>query len=409
MFLALQARLEGPVAPGLRHETSVQLTYNQFRTQVGPEFFFDLGGLTTALRSTWTLELKPGLALRAGLDADVSDVTIDLNTPQQPREGENPPPVSTSPTTSVKKSTTQWQPAAFTELRWEPGAGVVVFPGLRVDWHSPTERWTVDPRVGARWSFRPGSTAKAAVGLFHQPPDPGESDEAVGNPALRSPVAVQWSLGLEQEVLDGLSVDATGFHKQLSDLVVRNRAYAYDATEPPYTNEGTGRVYGLELLLKARFGERFFGWVAYTWQRAFRTDYPGEPERRFDFDQPHLLTVLGTWTFNPRWSLGGRFRLVSGNPSTPVTGSLLDASSGTYVPLYGAVNTTRLPAFVQFDVRVDRTWTFRTWKLGLYLDVQNVTNRGNVEGYAYNYDYSAPPQPITGLPILPILGVQGEW
>ena len=191
--------------------------------------------------------------------------------------------------------------------------------------------------------------------------------------------------------------------------MVRNRAYAYDTTAPPYTNEGAGRVYGLELLLKARFGEKFFGWVAYTYQRAFRTDYPGEVERPFDFDQPHLLTVLGTWTFNPRWSLGGRFRLVSGNPTTPVTGSLLDASSGTYVPLYGAVNTERLPAFAQFDVRVDRTWTFRTWKLGLYLDVQNATNRANAEGYSYNYDYSAPPQPVTGLPILPILGVQGEW
>jgi len=78
------------------------------------------------------------------------------------------------------------------------------------------------------------------------------------------------------------------------------------------------------------------------------------------------------------------------------------------VPIYGAVNSSRLPAFAQLDVRVDRTWTYQTWKLGLYLDVQNATNRGNVEGYGYRYDYRER-TPATGLPILPILGLNAEW
>ncbi|HEY6099382.1 MAG TPA: hypothetical protein VIW03_08130 [Anaeromyxobacter sp.] len=72
------------------------------------------------------------------------------------------------------------------------------------------------------------------------------------------------------------------------------------------------------------------------------------------------------------------------------------------------MNSDRLPAFAQLDLRVDRTWTYRTWKLALYLDVQNQTNRGNVEGYTYSYDY-ARRTPSTGLPILPILGIDAEW
>jgi hypothetical protein len=87
---------------------------------------------------------------------------------------------------------------------------------------------------------------------------------------------------------------------------------------------------------------------------------------------------------------------------------VVDANSGAYVPLYGAVNSERLPPFNQLDLRVDRTWTYQTWKLGLYLDVQNVYNRGNVEGYSYSYDYSQR-SPLTGLPILPILGLNAEW
>ncbi len=266
----------------------------------------------------------------------------------------------------------------------------------------------MDPRLATRCEVVPGTTLKGGVGLYHQPPQPDEVGETTGNPHLHAPRAVHWSAGVERRLLDGLDADVTGFYKRLSRLVVRNPAAAFDPTALRYTNDGAGRVFGLEATLQARFGERFFGWVAYTFQRAFRRDRPEAEERRFDFDQPHILTALGTWTFNPELSAGARVRLVSGNPTTPVQGSVLDSTSGTFVPVYGATNSGRLPAFWALDLRVDRTWTWRTWKLGAYLDVQNVTNHDNVEGYTYSYDY-ARRTPATGLPILPILGVQAEW
>ncbi len=408
LFHAGMARLSGEVAPGLRHDTSVQVGWQQFAIQFGPEFFFDLGVYGAAVRSTWTADLARGLTLRAGLDADLGDATIDANVPQPPKEGEVQTPVSTTPTISVRTHTVQKQPAAFAELRWEPLEGLAVLPGVRVDWYSQIERATVDPRFTVRAAVAPGTTVKGGVGLFHQPPQPDETGETTGTPHLQAPRAVHWSAGVERRLLDGLDADVTGFYKSLSRLVVRNPAAAYDPAADRYLNAGVGRVYGLEATVKARLGERFFGWVAYTHQRAFRRDLPGAAERRFDFDQPHLLTALGTWTFNPQLSLGARLQLASGNPLTPVTGSVLDAGSGTYVPVYGATNSSRLPTAWTLDVRVDRTWTYRTWKLGAYLDVQNATNHGNVEGYSYSYDYRNR-TPATGLPILPILGVQAEW
>jgi hypothetical protein len=408
MFHAVQASLSGQVLPGLSHQTSLQLSLNQFRTQFGPEFFFDLDVRQVSLRSAWTLDLTRGLQARAGVDANLAGVQIDLNTPQRPKEGEVATPVSTSTTLSLRKSTGQQEPGAFAELRWEPAAGVMVLPGVRSDWYSTISRWSFDPRLGARWEVVPGTTLKAGVGLFHQPPQPDESAPDVGNPHLKPVAALHTSAGVEQKLGDVFEGELTGFHKKLSDLVVRDPLASYDPSLPPYVNDGTGRVYGLEATLKVRAGERFFGWVAYTFQRSFRQDGFGKPERRFDYDQPHLLTLVGTWKFARAWSAGGRLRYVSGNPSTPVTGSVLDASSGTYVPLYGPTNSARLPAFSQLDLRIDRTWTYQTWKLGLYLDVQNVTNRGNVEGYSYRYDYRQK-SAATGLPILPILGLNAEW
>lgn len=408
MFHALQASLSGAVAPGLRQESSLQLSYNQFRTQFGPQFFFDLDVVQLGVRSAWTLDLARGLQLRAGLDATTAAVQIALNTPQPPKEGQPQTPVSTSPTLSLQTRTGQHQPAAFLELRWEPLPSLLVLPGVRADYYSQIDRASFDPRVGARWEVRPGTTLKAGIGLFHQPPGPDESAPDVGNPHLKPKAALHTSVGVEQQVSDTFQGEATIFHKQLSDQVVRNQAATYDPALPPYSNAGTGRVKGLELILRGRAGETFFGWIAYTYQRAYRTDAPGQPERPFSFDQPHNLTVVGTWNFARAWSAGGRFRYVSGDPETPVTGSVLDAGTGTYVPRYGPVNSTRLPSFNQLDLRLDRTWTWPTWKMVLFLDVQNVANRGNVEGYSYSYDY-AQKTPATGLPILPILGLNAEW
>jgi hypothetical protein len=46
-------------------------------------------------------------------------------------------------------------------------------------------------------------------------------------------------------------------------------------------------------------------------------------------------------------------------------------------------------------------WTF-------YLDIQNVLNIKNSEGLQYSYDY-ATKEDVMGLPLLPSIGVRGEF
>ena len=46
--------------------------------------------------------------------------------------------------------------------------------------------------------------------------------------------------------------------------------------------------------------------------------------------------------------------------------------------------------------------------LNAYLDIQNVYSRSNVSGIEYSYDFSKK-VPETGLPIVPVLGLRGEF
>lgn len=410
MFHALQASYDARVTPWLTQESSAQVTWQRFRTQFGPEFYFDLDTLQLSTRSAWSAALSDALTARAGIDIQLSSAQIALNVPgSAPTEGDQSGgSASTERGLTADKRATLYEPAAFAELRWAPLPGLEVLPGVRLDWNRSVKRWALDPRVGARWELAPGTVAKGAFGVFQQPPQPPEYDPDTGNPHLVQQRALHSSLGVEHRFSDAVQGELTGFHKKLDRMVVSNPAAAFDPAALPYTNEGSGRVYGLEATLRGRWGEQLFGWVAYTYQRSFRRDGYGKPERVFQYDQPHNLTAVATWQWNPRWSVGGRFRLVSGSPYTPVLSSIYDTTSGTWVRVYGPTNSARLAAFHQLDVRLDRTWTYERWKLVAFLDVQNVYNRKNPEGWTYSFDYRQK-QVASGLPILPILGVQGEW
>jgi hypothetical protein len=99
--------------------------------------------------------------------------------------------------------------------------------------------------------------------------------------------------------------------------------------------------------------------------------------------------------------------VVSGNPNTPVIGSIYDALNDVYIPIDGRVNTLRNPLFHQLDIRIQKKWIFEGWKLAVFLDVRNVYNQQNQEGIIFNYDFSQQ-TPLLGLPIIPSLGIRGE-
>jgi outer membrane receptor protein involved in Fe transport len=219
---------------------------------------------------------------------------------------------------------------------------------------------------------------------------------------------MHYSLGIEQEISRPLELSLEGFYKDLSDIVISSPAAQQSENGVAYTNIGSGRSYGGELLLRYKPEGRFFGWVAYTLSRSERKDGPGAAYELFDYDQTHILTALGSVKLGRGWQLGARFRYVTGSPYTPNVGGVVDHDAGVYAPLQAAEdNGSRLPAFHQLDLRVDKLWQFESWRLSAYLDLQNAYNRKNTENISYNYDFSQS-KPLPGLPILPIIGLRGE-
>src|SRR5690606_1258989 len=146
------------------------------------------------------------------------------------------------------------------------------------------------------------------------------------------------------------TIDATGFYRD------------QDNGAPPLGLGGFvtavthGRTFGAELLIRRPLTRRLYGWLAYTWMHSQLRWEPlaGSPggSRPGDVDQRHNLTIVASYKLPGGWQIGGRFRLVSGQPYTPIIGSV--EYEGGFAAIRGLPNAARFPPFHQLDLRVDR-------------------------------------------------------
>lgn len=387
--------------------------HDQAKVDVGLNRFMRFEVPLVNLRADLEWKLAERFALQAGLHAGAYGYSFSARMPRMPKEGETPSGFEQLELIDASQSTWVLALSGYLTLAWRPFDALELGLGARLDGYGgPWTGFGASPRGSLRYTVRPGTALKLGVGLYQQPPTEDELSEGWGNPGLGMEKAIHYVLGLEQKLPWACSVQASYFYKDMWDLVIRD-------PDRIYANGGRGRVAGLELMLRRDLADGLYGWLAYTLMRSQRQDRPGEDWRLFDFDQTHILTLVAGYrlpTGEPEpmhglrsgWEFGLRFQLVSGNPSTPMRGGIFDADYDTYLPVPGGVNSERLPLFHQLDFRIDYTFAFTRWALTLFLDLQNVYNQRNVEGVAYNYDYTQRTY-FQGLPVLPALGIRGSF
>jgi TonB family protein len=362
--------------------------------------FFHLDDYPITSRVEVAQKLDRHLTLNIGLDLYASPYSGAAQLPPPPRAGEPPTgPFASQPPVATTAKGSVFEPAIYTELEATPWTGARIVPGLRLDYTQSTNTWDFAPRIVVRQDVAsdPRTTIKGGVGLFAQPPQAQETNAVFGMSGLTSNRALHYDLGVEHVFTRNVEASLDGFYKQLDNLV-----------EQGLGNTGSGVVYGAETLIRYKPDERFFGWIAYTLSRSLRRDSPGAPLRIFEYDETHVLTVLGSYRIGRGWELGMRYRLSSGFMYTPNAYGFYDENVGAYLPLsaYPAYGS-RLPLFHSLDIRVDKAWQFGWGKLSAYLDVLNVYDQGNVDGLTYDFNYTHSAY-ANDLPIIPSIGLRVE-
>ena len=180
---------------------------------------------------------------------------------------------------------------------------------------------------------------------------------------------------------------------------------------------------GVQLVVQRRSANRLSGWLGYTLASAQLRDYkvqyevaPGAFVNLFPYntpysptleDQRHSLNVFAMYRLKPTVNLSGKFLFGSG---FPVTSGVFVLVGGNYQQV--GTETLRFP-YQRLDIRADKDWAFKRWKLTLYAEVLNLTNHYNARAVlASGVDPNtgqAQVKMLQGLPITPTAGLAFQF
>ena len=237
--------------------------------------------------------------------------------------------------------------------------------------------------VALEYAVSENTIVSAGFGQYNQAPDFLESDSVFGNPDIEYENAVHAQVGLQRFLDNGWSIKTEAYYKALDNLVTSD-------PDANFTNEGEGSAYGLDTLIRKELTDKFSGWASFSLAKATRTDKRNDEEYVFEFDQPINVSLVGSYKFNQKWTLGAKLWAHSGAPFTPVIGANEDPDMpGFYRPVYGKLNSDRFPTYHRLDLRLDRAFKRKKDKaMSAYFELLNVLGTKNAAEYDYNADYT---------------------
>jgi hypothetical protein len=278
--------------------------------------------------------------------------------------------------------------------------------GVRLDAATLFDTHPVSPQVSAAWQVASATQLQLGYGRYHQFYFPAQAPvEFYGSCALGSQslqTADHYTAAVEQRIGESARAKLLLFDRDDGEAYHESATAGCPAI---FANKGfqtTGRDYsrGAQIVLQSRTANRLSGWIGYTLAYA-RLSYYGSttgtsppvwsPYYPTLADQRHTLNLFATYRLTPTVNLGGKFLFGSGYP----------------VPS-GNDNPIRLGEYQRLDLRGEKDWAFRRWKLAAYGELLNATNHDNPRYFYTNYNSESV---VTGqgLPITPTAGVAFEF
>ena len=92
-----------------------------------------------------------------------------------------------------------------------------------------------------------------------------------------------------------------------------------------------------------------------------------------DFDQRNGISIYGSYRVRPNVNVSVHSSYGSGFP-IPGYLALID---GSYF-IGASRNRLRMPYYQRTDLRINRSWTRDKWKIALFGELVNITNRNNL-------------------------------
>ena len=293
---------------------------------------------------------------------------------------------------------------------------LLVTAGLRTDYFSFNEEWTVSPRLSARYELTDQTTLTGAWGLYYQKPtyrefrgrsEPGETTLEAINRNLQSQRSMQLTLGGERFFPERrLYLRAEAYYKDLANLV----SYDIENVRVRYSgeNDARGFAYGLDVQLRGELVPGLESWFNYSYlvarERflpAFQTEYnqglvprPADQHHTLSFFVQDYIPGDRTWKLHLRGLYGTGFPFTS-----PVADNSF--SDGIVMQKPGPRNAFRLPNYQRLDAGATKSIEVfedvfdKPITLRLTAEVLNLFDMKNTVAYTWDGQFNRIPTRLT--------------
>lgn len=260
----------------------------------------------------------------------------------------------------------------------------------------PSPKSQISPRLGIAFPITDRAVIHFSYGHFFQIPSfellfqnpeykfdlsTGVNGRTAGNPDLKPQSTVSGEVGLQQALTDDISIDLTGYFRDIRDLA-GTRAdlismYLNTSQYAQFVNSDFGYVKGIVLTLTKRLSNNWSATIDYTLQSAKgNASDPSttvnqlragqQPEIQLiplSQDQTHTLNVTFTYANPENWGFSLIGQYGSGFPYTPTQSA--DVSSLL-------TNSETKPSTFNVDLKAYKDISLDPYRLSLFLRIQNL-------------------------------------
>jgi outer membrane receptor for ferrienterochelin and colicin len=265
------------------------------------------------------------------------------------------------------------EPALYAQRTWR-SERVSWTAGARVEASTIAGQALILPRASLAWTPAAGWTVRAGAGRHGQFPELRQLFGYFGNRDLRAETALHFNTSVERMMGARARILVEAYDRE-------DRSQLFSLYEPRVSGgqvlAGSGRwgnllrghARGIEITAQRRSANRLAGWVSYAWMTT-RYRAPGGLVWPGDFDQRHTFSAFGSYRFKPTVNASAVWRYGSG---MPWVGFIEQTAQG--YSLGADRNRVRLAHYSRLDLRVNKAFLFRSWKMTLSGEVLNVLKR----------------------------------
>jgi hypothetical protein len=173
--------------------------------------------------------------------------------------------------------------------------------------------------------------------------------------------------------ITGFVRDESSVLRRTAEERVVDGVHVLPSTFPRFSASLSGAARGVDMILERRATAGPSGWLGYTWAHTRYHDVRTGEVFDGDCDQRHTLNAFVRQRLSYRFTVSAKMRAGS---NFPIVGYF--AGTPRELTLSDTRNQVRLPLYFRLDLQANRTFTFKSRRLTLFVEIMNVTNRRNL-------------------------------